>query len=70
MSIVRDEVQPYKPLRVNLLRRDRSFCERVVTPESVASFVSDGASVGIAHEFVPPMKTKYQVVRAMVSHLS
>ena len=49
MSVVRDRelVQPYATLRQNLARRDRSLREKVVTLEEAASFVSDGASVGI-----------------------
>ena len=48
VMVARDTVQPYKELRQNLARRDRSLREKVVTLEEAASFVNDGASSALA----------------------
>ena len=74
MSAVRDrdKVQPYKTLRQNLARRDRSLREKVVTLEEAASFVSDGASVGIGGSTMSrtPMALIWQLIRARKKELS
>src|SRR4051794_6550938 len=61
-----DAVQPYKELRQNLARRDRSLREKVVTLEEAASFVRDGASVGIGGSTMSrtPMALIWQLIRA------
>ena len=70
--VARDAVQPYKELRQNLARRDRSLREKVVTLEEAASFVSDGASVGIGGSTMSrtPMALIWQLIRARKKELS
>jgi glutaconate CoA-transferase subunit A len=70
--VARDAVQPYKELRQNLARRDRSLREKVVTLEEAASFVNDGASVGIGGSTMSrtPMALIWQLIRARKKELS
>jgi glutaconate CoA-transferase subunit A len=70
--VTRDTVQQYKELRQNLARRDRSLREKVVTLEEAASFVSDGASVGIGGSTMSrtPMALIWQLIRARKKELS
>ena len=65
-------MQPYQTLRENLARRDRSLREKVVTLEEAASFVSDGASVGIGGSTMSrtPMAMIWQLIRARKKELS
>jgi glutaconate CoA-transferase, subunit A len=64
--LVADAVQPYQSLREAMSRRDRSLREKVVTLEELASFVNDGASVGIGGSTLSrtPMATIWQLIRA------
>src|SRR6195256_195561 len=70
--VARDAVQPYQTLRANLARRDRSLREKVVTLEEAASFVSDGATVGIGGSTLSrtPMALIWQLIRARKKELS
>jgi glutaconate CoA-transferase subunit A len=70
--LVRDAVQPYHALREALARRDRSLREKVVTLEEAASFVNDGASVGIGGSTLSrtPMASIWQLIRAGKKDLS
>jgi glutaconate CoA-transferase subunit A len=72
MSGDRNLVQPYQTLRANLARRDRSLREKVVTLEEAASFVSDGATVGIGGSTLSrtPMALIWQLIRARKKELS
>src|SRR6267142_4823103 len=72
VMVARDGVQPYQTLRRNLARRDRSLREKVVTLEEAASFVSDGASVGIGGSTMSrtPMALIWQLIRARKKELS
>lgn len=72
MSAIEDKVQPYRTLRENLARRDRSLREKVVTLEEAASFVSDGTSVGIGGSTMSrtPMALIWQLIRARKKKLS
>ncbi len=65
MSVDQNLVQPYQTLRENLARRDRSLREKVVTLEEAASFVSDGATVGIGGSTMSrtPMAMIWQLIR-------
>jgi glutaconate CoA-transferase, subunit A len=70
--LVADTVQPYQSLREAMSRRDRSLREKVVTLEELASFVNDGASVGIGGSTLSrtPMATIWQLIRAGKKDLS
>jgi glutaconate CoA-transferase, subunit A len=70
--LVRDAVQPYQSLREAMSRRDRSLREKVVTLEELASFINDGASVGIGGSTLSrtPMATIWQLIRAGKKDLS
>src|SRR5882757_8059966 len=70
--VARDAIQPYKELRQNLARRDRSLREKVVTLEEAASFVNDGTSVGIGGSTMSrtPMALIWQLIRARKKELS
>src|SRR5438874_670570 len=72
VMVAQDAVQPYKELRQNLARRDRSLREKVVTLEEAASFVRDGASVGIGGSTMSrtPMALIWQLIRARKKELS
>lgn len=72
MDVSSDSVLPYQQLRENLARRDRSLREKVVTLEQAASFVSDGASVGIGGSTLSrtPMALIWQLIRARKKNLS
>jgi len=72
MSGDRDGVQPYQELRANLARRDRSLREKVVTLAEAASFVADGATVGIGGSTLSrtPMALVWQLIRARKKELS
>ena len=65
-------VQPYDTLRDSLLKRDRSLREKVVTLEEAASFVNDGATVGIGGSTLSrtPMAMIWQLIRAGKKKLS
>src|ERR1043166_704869 len=65
-------VQPYDTLRDSLLKRDRSLREKVVTLEEAASFVNDGAMVGIGGSTLSrtPMAMIWQLIRAGKKNLS
>ncbi|HBF52986.1 MAG TPA: CoA synthetase, partial [Afipia sp.] len=71
MSVGQDIVQPYQKLRENLARRDRSLREKVVSLEEAASFVGDGASVGIGGSTISrtPMAMIWQLIRARKKEL-
>src|SRR3954463_7522089 len=70
--MAQDAVQPYKQLRQNLARRDRSLREKVVTLEEAATFIRDGASVGIGGSTMSrtPMALIWQLIRARKKELS
>ncbi|MBV8851656.1 MAG: CoA transferase subunit A, partial [Methylobacteriaceae bacterium] len=53
-------------------RRDKSLREKVVTLEEAASFVQDGASVGIGGSTMSrtPMAMIWALIRARKKHLS
>jgi len=72
MSGDRDSVQTYQVLRANLARRDRSLREKVVTLAEAASFVADGATVGIGGSTLSrtPMALVWQLIRARKRELS
>ncbi|MFG1397660.1 CoA transferase subunit A [Roseixanthobacter pseudopolyaromaticivorans] len=59
-------VTPYAQLREDLSQRDKSLREKVVTLEEAASFVPDGASVGIGGSTMSrtPMAMIWQLMRA------
>jgi glutaconate CoA-transferase subunit A len=65
-------VKPYLQLREELSRRDKSLREKVVTLEEAASFVQDGASVGIGGSTMSrtPMAMIWALIRAHKKHLS
>jgi glutaconate CoA-transferase subunit A len=65
-------VKPYLQLRDELSRRDKSLREKVVTLEEAASFVQDGASVGIGGSTMSrtPMALIWALIRARKKHLS
>jgi glutaconate CoA-transferase subunit A len=65
-------VKPYLQLREELSRRDKSLREKVVTLEEAASFVQDGASVGIGGSTMSrtPMALIWALIRARKKHLS
>jgi glutaconate CoA-transferase subunit A len=65
-------VKPYLQLREELSRRDKSLREKVVTLEEAASFVQDGASVGIGGSTMSrtPMAMIWALIRARKKHLS
>jgi len=67
-----DPVQPYHTLRNNLLRRDRSLREKVLSLEEAASFVNDGVTVGIGGSTLSrtPMAMIWQLIRARKKNLS
>ena len=66
------EVQPYAKLRKDLMQRDRSLREKVVSLEEVASFVRDGDSVGIGGSTMSrtPMGLVWALIRAGRTRLS
>jgi glutaconate CoA-transferase subunit A len=70
--VTSDLVQPYHALRNSLLRRDRSLREKVVSLEEAASFVNDGAAVGIGGSTMSrtPMAMIWALIRARKKHLS
>jgi glutaconate CoA-transferase subunit A len=72
MNAPQDLVQPYRELRENLAKRDRSLREKVVTLEEAASFVSDGTTVGIGGSTMSrtPMALIWQLMRARKKNLS
>jgi glutaconate CoA-transferase subunit A len=65
-------VKPYLQLRDELSRRDKSLREKVVTLEEAASFVQDGASVGIGGSTMSrtPMALIWALIRARKKHLT
>ncbi|MEA2834865.1 MAG: glutaconate CoA-transferase, subunit [Methylobacteriaceae bacterium] len=65
-------VKPYLQLREELSRRDKSLREKVVTLEEAASFVQDGASVGIGGSTMSrtPMALIWALIRARKKHLT
>jgi glutaconate CoA-transferase subunit A len=65
-------VKPYLQLREELSRRDKSLREKVVTLEEAASFVQDGASVGIGGSTMSrtPMAPIWALIRARKRHLT
>lgn len=70
--MTRDGVQPYLQLRESLSRRDKSLREKVVTLEEAASFVPDGATVGIGGSTMSrtPMAMIWQLIRSGRKNLS
>jgi glutaconate CoA-transferase subunit A len=66
------DVQPYAKLRKDLLQRDRSLREKVVSLEEAASFVRDGDCVGIGGSTVSrtPMGLVWALIRAGRTKLS
>jgi glutaconate CoA-transferase, subunit A len=65
-------VQPYHILRDNIQKRDRSLREKVISLEEAASFVNDGATVGIGGSTLSrtPMAMIWQLIRARKKNLS
>jgi glutaconate CoA-transferase subunit A len=65
-------VKPYLQLREELSRRDKSLREKVVTLEEAASFVQDGAGVGIGGSTMSrtPMAMIWALIRARKKNLS
>jgi glutaconate CoA-transferase subunit A len=65
-------VKPYLQLREELSRRDKSLREKVVTLDEAASFVQDGASVGIGGSTMSrtPMALIWALIRARKKNLS
>jgi glutaconate CoA-transferase subunit A len=65
-------VKSYLQLREELSRRDKSLREKVVTLEEAASFVQDGASVGIGGSTMSrtPMALIWTLIRARKKHLT
>ncbi|MFG1461311.1 CoA-transferase [Xanthobacter sp. DSM 24535] len=59
-------VTPYAQLREDLSQRDKSLREKVVTLEEAASFVPDGASVGLGGSTMSrtPMAMIWQLMRS------
>lgn len=70
--MARSGVEPYSRLRDDLARRDRSLREKVVSLEEAASFVQDGATVGIGGSTMSrtPMAMIWQLIRARKKGLS
>lgn len=66
------EVEPYKVLRENLSRRDRSLREKVVSLSKAASFVQDGMKVGIGGSTMSrtPMALIWELIRQRRKDLS
>ena len=64
-------VRPYSELRDALSRRDRSLREKVVSLEDAASFVQDGAVVGIGGSTMSrtPMAMIWQLIRSRKKNL-
>jgi len=69
--VVSSGVRPYAQLREALARRDRSLREKVVSLEEAASFVQDGATVGIGGSTMSrtPMAMIWQLIRSRKKHL-
>jgi glutaconate CoA-transferase subunit A len=65
-------VRPYRELRRNLARRDRSLREKVVSLEEAASFVEDGDAVGLGGSTMSrtPMGMIWALIRAGKKRLS
>lgn len=65
-------VKPYLRLREDVSKRDRSLREKVVSLEEAASFVQDGASVGIGGSTMSrtPMAMIWQLIRDRKKNLS
>ena len=65
-------MKPYLQLREELSRRDKSLREKVVTLEEAASFVQDGASVGIGGSTMSrtPMAMIWALIRARKKNLT
>jgi glutaconate CoA-transferase subunit A len=65
-------VKPYLQLREELSRRDKSLREKVVTLEEAASFVQDGAGVGIGGSTMSrtPMAMIWALIRAHKKNLT
>jgi glutaconate CoA-transferase subunit A len=72
MGVASDSVQPYRALRERISQRDRSLREKVVGLEEAASFVNDGASVGLGGSTLSrtPMAMIWQLMRARKKNLS
>ncbi len=72
MSVARSSVTPYPHLRDAIARRDRSLREKIVSLEDAASFVPDGATVGIGGSTMSrtPMAMIWQLIRARKQRLS
>ena len=65
-------VAPYARLRENFARRDRSLREKVVSLAEAASFVPDGATVGIGGSTMSrtPMALIWQLIRDRKKNLT
>ena len=65
-------VRPYRELRRNLARRDRSLREKVVSLEEATSFVEDGDAVGLGGSTMSrtPMGMIWALIRAGKKKLS
>ena len=72
MGAVANSVVPYARLREGVSSRDRSLREKIVSLEQAASFVPDGASVGIGGSTMSrtPMAMIWQLIRARKKNLS
>lgn len=67
-----DFIVPYSALRGAMADRDRSLREKVVSLEEAASYVSEGASVGIGGSTLSrtPMAMIWQLIRARKRNLA
>jgi len=70
--VLEAQVEPYKALRENIARRDRSLREKVVTLQEAASFVQDGMKVGIGGSTMSrtPMALIWELIRQRRQKLS
>jgi glutaconate CoA-transferase subunit A len=70
--VLEAEVEPYKVLRENMSRRDRSLREKVVSLSEAASFVQDGMKVGIGGSTMSrtPMALIWELIRQRRKDLS
>jgi glutaconate CoA-transferase subunit A len=70
--VLETQVEPYKKLRENLSRRDRSLRDKVMSLEEAASVVQDGMRVGIGGSTMSrtPMAMIWELIRQRRKDLS
>jgi glutaconate CoA-transferase subunit A len=70
--VLEAQVEPYKRLRENLSKRDRSLREKVMSLEEATSFVQDGMKVGIGGSTMSrtPMAMIWELIRQRRKSLS